>query len=200
MFDFSNYYDRVAEEMPVNSRLVEVGSGDGVSGIYLAKKLYELGKGFKLYMVDSMAYGQYLQMKQIYENVIKSGLGEMIEIVPLDSLNASCKFNGESLDFAFLDSSHEYTQTRAEIFLWYDKVKVGGILSGHDFYSTENPGVGQAVKELLPEVITRTPIITQDEEGKDWIDKFETHNFLHTEQTTNGNGIWEVRKVFYFKP
>lgn len=200
MFDFSEFYDRMAVELPNNSRIVEVGSGDGHSALYLAKKLYELNKGFKLYMVDSMAYGYYLQMKTIYENIIKSGLGELVEVVPLDSLNASCKFNGGSLDFVFLDSSHEYSQTRAEIFLWYDKLKEGGILAGHDFYSEENPGVGQAVRELIPETITRTPIITQDEEGKDWVDRFEPIPLLFTEQTTNKNGIWFLHKHFFFKP
>lgn len=200
MFDYSEYYDRIAEELPNNSRLVEVGSGDGISGLYLAKKLYKLNKGFKLYMVDSMAYGSYLQMKEIYENVIKSGLGEMIEVIPLDSLKASCKFNGGSLDMVFIDSSHEYELTRAEIILWYDKLKDGGLLCGHDFFSNENPGVGQAVKELLPEEITRQPIITYDEEKKVLLDEFQPEKLLHTEQTKNGNGIWSVRKLFYFKP
>jgi cephalosporin hydroxylase len=68
----------------------------------------------------------------------------------MDSLAASCKFNDHSLNFVFLDSSHKYEETKAEIRLWYRKLLDGSILAGHDYESPENPGVRQAVDEVIP--------------------------------------------------
>lgn len=200
MFDFAQFYDRMVGQLPNKCQVVEVGTANAKSGIYLSEKLKEIGNDFILYLIDSLAYGGKKQLYEIIKNVVNSGNAGMIEIIPEDSLNASCKFNGNSLDMVVLDSSHEYSQTKAEIKLWYEKVKVGGYLCGHDFFSEENPGVGQAVKELIPEMITRTPIISYDDEGKPWIDEFQPHKLLYTEQTDKGCGIWYLKKVFYFQP
>lgn len=200
LFDFSQFYDRMANELPNGCKIVECGVANGKSAIYLAEKLNELGKEFTLYMIDSLAYGQKDQLYEIIKNVVNSGFVNNIEIIPEDSLNASCKFNGNSLDMVFLDSSHEYSQTKAEILLWYEKVKVGAVLAGHDFFSKENTGVWEAVKDLIPEKITREPIISYDEQGKVWLDEFKEEELLITEETTDGNGVWSLVKRFYWKP
>ena len=57
--------------------------------------------------------------------------------------------------FVFIDASHLYEQTKADIRLWYRKVKDEGILAGHDL--NQEP-VGRAVREVIPYVITRDPI------------------------------------------
>jgi hypothetical protein len=110
-----------------------------------------------------MDYGGYNQMKTIFKNIFESGLYENIEVIAADSLKASEQFNGNTLDFVFLDSSHECLSTRKEIVSWYPKLKDDCILAGHDFYSAENPGVGQAVIQILPETIQRPPIIEQEQ-------------------------------------
>jgi cephalosporin hydroxylase len=195
MFDFSFFYDRVAKELPDNSIVCEVGVADGNSALYLANKINSLGKSFKLYMVDNMDYGKYFQMKTIYENIIKSGLGKYIEVVPTDSVKASKMFNGDSLDFVYLDSSHQYKPTLKEIKAWYPKLRDGALLSGHDFYSKENPGVQKAVKELLPEIIKRPDINEADHHQE-----FLPHQFLNVENTPLNLGVWYATKTFYFKP
>lgn len=187
MFDFSGVYDRIAKELPDNCKVCEVGVADGISALYLATRLHELGKKFKLYMVDNLDYGKYIQLCSIYQNIIKSGLGEFIEVVPYDTLEAATMFNHGYLDFVFIDSSHLYNETKAEIAIWYNKVKDKGILSGHDYNSDE---VKRAVDEMIPTIITRNDI-------EDRI--FEPEQFLHTEQTTNGYGVWWAQKDFYKK-
>lgn len=198
MFDFADFYDKVVVDVckDVTSdriSLVEVGVANGDSALYLAAKMKETGRNFKLYMVDNLDYGGVLQLKNIYENIIKSGLGEHIEVIPFGSLKAAKMFNGSSIDFCFLDSSHEYKETKQSIKNWYDKLLDGGILSGHDFISHD--GVNKAVQELLPYTITRKTI---DEPTH--FQEFEPEPFLQIENTTNGNGIWKVVKNFYFKP
>lgn len=198
MFDFSEFYDKAVIEVCkdiTNDRitLVEVGVANGDSALYLAKKMHETKRNFKLYMVDNLSYGGVLQLKSIYENIIKSGLGNWVEVIPFGSLRAAKIFNGCSIDMCFLDSSHEYKETKQSIKNWYEKLRDGSTLAGHDFLSHD--GVNKAVQELLPYTITRKTI---DEPTH--FQEFEPEPFLQIENTTNGNGIWKVVKNFYFKP
>ena len=167
MFDFSQFYNEVAELMPNNCRVMEIGVADGDSALYLAHNLYKLGKVFKMYMVENMDYGGFFQMKTLYENIIQSGLGEYIEVIPKDSLEAVKDFNDQFLDFVFLDSSHLYEPTKKEIVGWFEKIKHNGIFAGHDYFEYRND-VGKAVDELIP------------------ASALTVHN------TNNGYGLWEV--------
>lgn len=170
MFDFQNYYQAVAEQMPNGARLVEAGVSNGRSIIFLAEALLNLGKEFRLIGVDNLSYGGAKQLNTIISNIGKSGLGEYIEFWALDSLVASCEFNDGYLHHVFLDSSHQYQQTKQELRCWHSKILHGFFLSGHDYFSEENPGVRQAINEMIPA------------------------DRLVTQQTTNGNGIWSVVK------
>ena len=189
MFGYSQYYQRIADELPSGCNVVEVGCADGISAIYLAQELHKRNKTFKLYMIDNMDYGKYEQMKTIYTNIIKSGLGEYIEVIPKDSVTASKDFNDGYIDFLFLDSSHEYQETKDSIHAWFPKIKDGCILSGHDFIG--HPEVYKAVTETIPLFVTRNDIPDR---------VFDAERFLLDEvKTDRGYGIWECRKDFYKK-
>jgi len=194
MFDFSGYYDRIAQQMPDDCRVVECGVADGASALYLAKELNRLGRKFTLYMVDNLDYGKYIQLCTIYENVIKSGLGESIKVLPHDSRIAAELFNDGFLDFVYIDSSHEYEETLGSIKAWWPKLKDGGVLAGHDFQLY--PTVKQAVEELLPYRIKRETLYSEEGELEQ---EFEEEEFLHVEGTDRGNGLWWVQKDFYKK-
>ena len=195
MFDFKSFYNRIAEQLPNDCNLVECGVADGDSALYMAKRLHELGKTFKLYMVDNLDYGGVNQLCTIYENIILSGLGKYIKVIPVGSVEASEMFNDDSLNFVFLDSSHEYSETKKEIIKWYPKLKDDCILAGHDFYSEENPGVQKAVVEMIPHIITRPPINKPDQQQT-----FKPEQLLFTEDTERGNGVWHLTKRFWWKP
>lgn len=195
MFDFKGFYERIANQLPDNCIVVEVGVADGASSLFLAEKLYSLSKKFKMYLVDNMGYGGYHQMNTIWRNVHESGLADYIEIIPKDSVEASKDFNGNSLDLVFIDSSHEYNSTKKEIVSWYGKLKDEGIFAGHDATSKENEGVGIAVREMLPETIKR-PDINEENHKQE----FQPHSFLIIHQTERGHGVWEIQKNFYWQP
>jgi SAM-dependent methyltransferase len=69
-------------------------------------------------------------------------------------------FHGESvemakevpndLDFVFIDADHSYKGVRDDIEAWKDKVKPGGLLSGHD-YNNPNDPCGPEVKRAVDE-------------------------------------------------
>jgi len=187
MFDFQHFYQRIAKELPNNARLAEVGIANGDSVIYLAQELKNLGKDFKIYAIDNMGYGGFFQMKTIYENIIKSGLGDYIEVMPYPSLECAKMFNDGFLDFVYIDSSHTYKETKQEVIEWYNKVKDEGILAGHDFNADE---VNRAVSQIVPKIFVRSDIADRE---------FEAEKVLHSEETNNGWGLWWFKKQWYLK-
>jgi hypothetical protein len=50
------------------------------------------------------------------------------------------------LDFVYIDGNHDYEFVKSDMMLYSDKVKSGGIISGHD-YGAE--GVNRAIEELF---------------------------------------------------
>lgn len=151
MFDFDEYYLKVAEWIPSPARIVEIGLGHGKSCIFLAEAILNLGKEIERFIaVDDCSYGSISQRNEIISNLVKSGLGNKIEFYQMSSLDASTKFPDGYFHYVFLDSSHQYNQTRAEITLWGKKLLHDGILAGHDIFSLENKGVAQAVNEIIP--------------------------------------------------
>lgn len=181
MFDFEEYYSRMAELLPDGCRVVECGVANGKSAIFLAEKLHDLGKDFVMFMVDNLAYGGSDQLNTIIKSIVRSGLGEKIEVMAMSSLDAATKFNDNYFDFVFLDSSHQYFPTRAEILIWYHKIKENAYLSGHDYYLYHE--VHDAVIELLPQKRVFT-----DEKGY-----FDSLEIFKTEKEY---GVWQYRKTW----
>lgn len=52
------------------------------------------------------------------------------------------------LAFVYLDAEHSYEAVKADIAAWFPKIRVGGILCGHDCDKLE-PGVSKAVNEFM---------------------------------------------------
>lgn len=86
----------------------------------------------------------------------------------MQSTEAPMFIENESLDFIFIDASHVYRNVVADIVCWVPKVKMGGIISGHD-YMSDKYDVKGAVDKLFPNANTQGEIwwITK-QEGKQW--------------------------------
>lgn len=187
MFDFEEFYNRIAKHLPDNCTIAEVGVADGKSAIALATFLHQLGKKFTLYMIDSLDYGGKDQLRTIINHVIKAGI-EGIEIWPYSSLEAADKFPEVHFDFVFIDSSHLYEDTKKEIVVWYKKIKENGILAGHDVISHD--GVRRAIHEVIPTTFSR-----KDVPGR----KFPEERVLQIENTSRNFGVWFVKKKWYLE-
>lgn len=51
------------------------------------------------------------------------------------------------IDFVYIDAEHTYEACKADIAAWYPLIRVGGVLSGHDYGGF--PGVTRAVDEFV---------------------------------------------------
>ncbi|NEQ97435.1 MAG: hypothetical protein F6K30_12040 [Cyanothece sp. SIO2G6] len=120
---------------------VEMGSYRGRSGTIIGLKLKETGG--HLSCIDCFGDAEY---KIFQENIKKSDL--LVDVYRMTSVEAVDHFDDHSLDFVFIDSSHEYDDTLEEIIGWLPKVKLDGLLCGHDYNHPEFPGLTRAVNEL----------------------------------------------------
>jgi FkbM family methyltransferase len=71
------------------------------------------------------------------------------------SLEAARLVPHHSLDFAYLDARHDYDSVLEDLTAWFDRVRPGGILAGHDYLDGDFPagrfGVRSAVDAFFAE-------------------------------------------------
>jgi hypothetical protein len=69
-----------------------------------------------------------------------------------DYKQAAKEIPDSSLHFVFIDSDHSYEGTYEQCVLYWDKIKSGGFLSGHDYdHPIERWGVKKAVDQFAEE-------------------------------------------------
>lgn len=159
-------WESVADEFVEKSQqdgtvIVELGAWMGKSTAYQAQKIKESGKNIKFYTVDTFkgAEAEPVHVETIQknggsifhifqDNMVKCGVENYVTPLEMTSAEASAQFEDSSIDFLFVDAGHRYEDVISDLNFWYKKVKVGGIIAGHD---AEHPPVGQALKEFFGE-------------------------------------------------
>jgi hypothetical protein len=81
-------------------------------------------------------------------------------VIKKDSMEAVKDVPDESLDFVFIDADHIYSSVKEDIREWSKKVRMGGIVSGHDYYifpysrkKGESPEVYRGVLDAVDEYV-----------------------------------------------
>jgi SAM-dependent methyltransferase len=157
-FSFPNLYKKMVDSFSDGSHFVEVGSWKGRSSSFMAVEILNSGKNIKFDCVDtwegSIEHQEYdvITDKKLFD-VFKENIkpvNHIINPIQKSSLEAVNLYEDESLDFVFIDASHEYEDVRNDILAWLPKVKEGGFFGGHD-YSPLWPGVVSAVNEVFSE-------------------------------------------------
>ena len=163
-FNFEDLYSQVASKTQNGWKLVEIGCWQGRSAAFLATELANSGKTFDFYCVDtwdgseehlnenSHAYSPLVQQKDWLYNKFLTNMEPLKDyFTPIrkESIEAAKDFEDNSLDFVFIDASHDYNNVMADLEAWYPKMKKceccgrsDSILTGHDFIAR---GVSQAV-------------------------------------------------------
>jgi len=67
------------------------------------------------------------------------------------SWNVADQIEDESLDFVYIDGDHRYEAVYKDIELYFSKVKIGGLIGGHDYIPREK-GVIRAVNKFFPKI------------------------------------------------
>lgn len=110
-------------------------------------------------------------------NIKLVGCSKSVEILDMTTQEALNVIDDQSLDICFIDADHRYKEVKQDIISYFSKVKIGGVICGHDFeafakhrfntftpeelekdcitvnygdvYTNIHPGVIQAVGELF---------------------------------------------------
>lgn len=65
------------------------------------------------------------------------------------SMEALKSVEDETLDFVYIDANHDFLNTTLDIYGWSQKVKTGGIVSGHDFSRNKKKDYKCHVKDVV---------------------------------------------------
>jgi predicted O-methyltransferase YrrM len=149
----------------------EIGVFKGAYSAYLCKNM----PGLKLYSIDP--WREYRTVQVQADNMGKSKADSMYEsanellseydceVIRKFSLDAAARFSDLSLDFVYIDANHEYQHVKDDIAAWEPKVRVGGVVSGHDFHI---PDVIRAVKEWTQAHKTSPWYVLSGDESPSW--------------------------------
>jgi cephalosporin hydroxylase len=130
----------ILNELGLVGRGVEVGVQDG----FFSMHLLTYWKGEKLYSVDAWRqFGQYVDGANVDHNGQLNCMAKTFMnlynfhtrsvIIKELSTDAASLFQDRSLDFVYIDAAHDYENVTRDITAWEPKVKVGGLLCGHDY-------------------------------------------------------------------
>lgn len=128
------------------------GAEIGVAEGYLSEAMFKAIPNLELYCID---------IWKPYRGNIWSGSAErgirQIEIATKRlskynahiiremSMDAVKRFENNSLDFVYIDANHAFDYVMDDLIEWSKKVRVGGIVSGDDYYHFRKAGVIEAV-------------------------------------------------------
>lgn len=95
------------------------------------------------------------------------GFGRIKLMIGL-SVDMAREVEDNSLDFVYIDADHQYEAVKSDVEAWFPKVRVGGIISGHDylrdgFEPDPEQGVNRAVDEFF---LAKNLIVSLTDEDK----------------------------------
>ena len=130
----------------------EIGVEKGVYSETICKAIPDV----TLYSIDPWitykGYREHVsqeQMDLMYQSTYNRLKGYQCFVIRDFSESAFSKFADRSLDFVYIDGNHDFLHVTQDIINWSKKVKVGGIISGHDY--VRRSGIHQNhVKDVLP--------------------------------------------------
>ena len=153
-FDYQDVFKLAVKKAKDGAKFVEIGVWRGGSTAFMGVEILNSGKSIQYHAIDTfdgskehVVYGDSLYFEAL--NNLKPLIDlNIVNVIRNHSLNAAKNYEDGTLDFVFIDGSHEYEDVKADINAYLPKVKDGGILAGHD-YNDYWIGVTNAVNETL---------------------------------------------------
>lgn len=71
-------------------------------------------------------------LEEFKANIKLVGCGKFVEILDMTTQEALNVIEDQSLDICFIDADHRYEEVKQDIISYFPKVKIGGVICGHD--------------------------------------------------------------------
>ena len=137
--------------------------------LYLIDPWYQYEAQWEWATGDKSTINALRNILRKFKKDIESGLVKLYVDSDIDILK---RFQSNSLDWAYIDSSHEYEHTSIELGLLCQKIKKGGVITGDDWYPDphhKHHGVYKAVQEFIDS--GKIKLIYSGEKDRQWVTK-----------------------------
>ena len=149
--DYVGLYKKAVEKFPSGSHFVEVGSFLGKSSVYMAVEIINSGKRIKFDCIDHWKGSEEhydnenVDTEKLYEKFLENiqPVKGVINPVRAESVAASKLYKPNSLDFIFIDASHDERSVREDLTYWMPRLKEDGMIAGDD---VDSEGVANAIR------------------------------------------------------
>ena len=149
--DLFALYRKMVKKFDSGAHFVEVGSFLGKSAVYMAVEIINSGKNIKFDCIDHWQGSEEhndndeVNLERLYEDFLENikPVKGVINPIRANSIDASKLYKPNSLDFVFIDASHDEVSVKADLAYWMPRVKEDGIIAGDDI---DNAEVATAVK------------------------------------------------------
>jgi len=111
-------------------------------------RVYTMYDGNKYRKPGNKKYKTWVEAIEQFKKVTLPYKNKVIAL-QMTSVEASKTVLDGSLDWVFIDANHEYEYIKENLKIWSSKVKLGGLVSGHD-YGNKWKGIKRAVNEYIP--------------------------------------------------
>lgn len=147
----------------INENEYKLGVEIGVAYGSHSDNILDMTSIDKLYGIDPyLEYGDYendpmcmsqKKMDDMYNFVSNrlSYYGDRFQLLREKSIDASINFNNDTLDFVYIDGNHFEEYVKLDLYTWWEKVRIGGIISGHDYNHVNFPFVTKLVDQFCIE-------------------------------------------------
>jgi len=188
-FDFQDIYSEAVEKAKDGSKFVELGAWYGKSTAYMGVEIINSGLKIKFDCVDTWEGSIEHQELDVVKNSLLydtflsniTPVASAITPVRLTSLNAAKQYEDRSLDFVFIDASHQYQDVIDDINAWLPKLKDNGIIAGHDY------GYGEVNKAVNDFFVNKDFTVAED----CWI--YENKPKFNN-KITLVTGLWDIKR------
>ncbi len=128
------------------------GAEIGVAEGYFSEAMFKAIPNLKLYCIDiwrPYRGNVWSGSRQRNDHHFKCASERLSKynatIIREMSMDAVKRFKNDSLDFVYIDANHSFDYVMQDIIEWSKKVRIGGIVSGDDYYHFRKAGVVEAV-------------------------------------------------------
>lgn len=140
----------LCNELKLDFRIVEIG----VHTARYARAFLDRWGGFEYFGVDpwitdptnTSDWAGPRDMHMMMAAVTLAPHWERVRLLQMTSVEATAIIPDVSASIVYIDGNHGYENVWADLVAWWPKVKVGGILAGHD-YDPGHEGVMRAVDQ-----------------------------------------------------
>ena len=149
--DLFALYKKMVSRFDSGSHFVEVGAFLGRSAVFMAVEIINSGKNIKFDCIDHWEGSEEhndndkVNLETLYEDFLENikPVKGVVNPVRAHSIDAAELYKPNSLDFVFIDASHDEESVKEDLLHWTPRVKKNGVIAGDDI---NNEGVANAVK------------------------------------------------------